>query len=80
MKKKISLLLAFVMLFSFAACAAPAADTTPAAPPAETPAATPEPIEFNDPNLEAAIREELGIKDRAITTEDALGVTKLDLG
>jgi hypothetical protein len=34
---------------------------------------------FNDPNLEAAIREELGIEGRDITTADALGVTKLDL-
>ena len=40
--KKISLLLAFVMLLSFAACAAPAAETTLAAPQTETPAATPE--------------------------------------
>ncbi len=36
-------------------------------------------IVFNDPALEAAVREELGIKGRPVTTADAQAVTKLDL-
>lgn len=43
MKKLLSIILAAVMLLSFASCGTPAAQTTPASSPVRTPVATPEP-------------------------------------
>ncbi len=60
----------WIMMAAVAVCAA-VGFCFLANPPAE--------IAFYDPALEAAVREELGITGRPVTTADALTVTKLDL-
>lgn len=80
MKKAVCLILAMLMILSLSACNAPAmADTTPSQSMTTTTQTKPEIVVFQDPLLEAMIREAMGIPSGDITVEEAGKVTELIL-
>lgn len=83
MKKRLFVILIFILTLTLTACGTPAATSSPdpsatTAPTEPSTTAAPTVVTFADPVLEAMVRGSMGIPEGDITAEEASSVTRLD--